>query len=240
VHEGWNYMRFDDDEQPKYRFYRFSGAKKGSCIINEIKFNGIETMETEDDDISCTADLFLAGVKSTDLTYSVDYKKSLTPLISEVSPKYGTVVGGTTLTIKGTGFPTDPSKAKVTIDGFDCVVGKVITATELTCVTGKRPGLPKESFNVFFTDQGLASNAGNGFKYVSVWSDDTTWGNEFAPLEMESIYIPPGMNLYMDIDKTPELNAVIVEGSLIFEPDSDPMHQRSFDARYIFIRNGTM
>jgi hypothetical protein len=43
-------------------------------------------------------------------------------------------------------------------------------------------------------------------------------------MEGESIYVPPGLNLLVDVDKTPEINAVIVEGSLIFAPHPDPSH----------------
>jgi hypothetical protein len=42
------------------------------------------------------------------------------------------------------------------------------------------------------------------------------------------------------VDKTDLLNAIIVEGSLIFAPETDKTHHRYFDARYIFVRNGTM
>jgi len=73
-----------------------------------------------------------------------------------------------------------------------------------------------------------------------MWSDDTTWGGEFAPLEGESIHVPEGLNLYVDVDSTPELNLVMVEGSLIFAPDSNPDHERFFDARYIFLNNAYM
>ena len=50
------------------------------------------------------------------------------------------------------------------------------------------------------------------------------------------------MNLLVDIDKSPELNLVIVDGGrLIFPPDDDdPNHVREFDANYIFINNGQM
>jgi hypothetical protein len=54
------------------------------------------------------------------------------------------------------------------------------------------------------------------YRYASAWSSDTTWGGEFAPLEMETIYIPTGLNLLVDVDSTPELNLIMVEGSLIF------------------------
>jgi hypothetical protein len=59
-------------------------------------------------------------------------------------------------------------------------------------------------------------------------------------MEDESVYIPKGLNLLVDVDSTPRLNAVIVEGSLIFAPDADSTHQRFFDAKYIFINEGLM
>jgi hypothetical protein len=59
-------------------------------------------------------------------------------------------------------------------------------------------------------------------------------------MEDETIYIPPGLNLLVDIDRTPVLNLVLVEGSLIFAPSDDPEHERFFDAHYIFVSGGTM
>ena len=51
--------------------------------------------------------------------------------------------------------------------------------------------------------------------------------------------MPKGLSLLVDIDTSPELNLVIVDGgSIIFPPDDDPSHVRSFDAVYIFIHNG--
>jgi len=44
----------------------------------------------------------------------------------------------------------------------------------------------------------------------------------------------------MDIDSTPMLKAVVVEGSLIIPPHADPNHVRTFDAEYIFVRGGYM
>jgi len=78
------------------------------------------------------------------------------------------------------------------------------------------------------------------FLYANYWSMDTTWGGEFSPMYMESVYVPPGLNLLVDVDKTAELNAIIVEGTLIFMPETDANHERYFDARYIFLNGGTM
>jgi len=59
-------------------------------------------------------------------------------------------------------------------------------------------------------------------------------------MEGESVYVPLGLNLYVDIDRSPILNAVIVEGSIIFAPETDPNHERFFDAKYIFVSGGLM
>ena len=78
------------------------------------------------------------------------------------------------------------------------------------------------------------------FTYANYWSNDDTWGGEFSPMHMESVWIPEGLNLLVDIDSTPQLNAIVVEGSLIFAPETDPNHERYFDARYIFVNGGVM
>jgi len=98
------------------------------------------------------------------------------------------------------------------------------TSTELTCTTGPRPGIVKSSLDISFKAIGNAALNGNNFVYVSAWSETSTWGGDFPPAEMESIHVPIGMNLLVDIDDTPKLDAVIVEGSIIFLPDSDPTH----------------
>jgi hypothetical protein len=59
-------------------------------------------------------------------------------------------------------------------------------------------------------------------------------------MEGESVHIPKGLNLLVDVDKTPKLNALLVEGSLLFMPDSNPDHLRTFDAFYVFINGGYM
>jgi len=79
------------------------------------------------------------------------------------------------------------------------------------------------------------------FIYVFLWSDGTdTWGGELAPLDGETIVIPLGFNLLVDIDTSPKLVAVIVQGGLIFAPEADPLHQRTFDAHYIYVDGGYM
>ena len=44
----------------------------------------------------------------------------------------------------------------------------------------------------------------------------------------------------VDVDSTPILSFINVEGSLIFPPDDDPDHLRTLDAHYILVKGGYM
>jgi hypothetical protein len=88
---------------------------------------------------------------------------------------------------------------------------------------------------------GYVSNGDVTFTYVFKWSDGkNTWSGQGAPMEGETFIIGKGFNLLVDVDKTPALKAVFVFGSLIFQPEKDPNHQRTFDAHYIFVDGGRM
>ena len=74
-----------------------------------------------------------------------------------------------------------------------------------------------------------------------MWSSDNTWGGDYAPIDGDSVYVPTGLNLLVDIDSSPILNAIFVEGSLIFAPnETNSQHHRTFDARYIYVQGGRM
>ena len=76
---------------------------------------------------------------------------------------------------------------------------------------------------------------------MSLWSDEDTWGGEFQPLEGDMVYVPSGLHLLVDVDSTPIFSAVLVEGSIIFAPDSaNSLKEKKFDAHYIMVRGGYM
>lgn len=94
---------------------------------------------------------------------------------------------------------------------------------------------------IYVNGKGNVATQGLVYRYVSLWSDTETWGGDIPPLEMESISIPKGQHLLVDVDSTPLLNAVIVEGSLIFPPEeNNSTHVRTFDAHYVMINGGYM
>jgi hypothetical protein len=145
------------------------------------------------------------------LTGQVKYDGAKTALLTSISPRYGNVVGGEDITFTGTGFSETASDYTIIIDGVPCTP-KAATLTSVKCTTGPRIGLKNSTLEISIKDKGFVSTQGKVFIYANYWSADTTWGGEFAPMEDESIHIPSGLNLLVDIDSTPRLKAVIVEG----------------------------
>jgi len=156
LHDGWNYHKWEDpSEYPRFRYYRFYGISRRACVINEITFTGVETIDNSDTTKTCPVKL-VTGESNQDLN-SIVYSNTLTPLLTAVSPRFGTVVGGTEVTFTGTNFVTDISLYKITIDGIDCPVSAASTSS-VTCTTGKRPGLVETSLEIYITGLGLVSN----------------------------------------------------------------------------------
>ena len=67
VHGGWNYKKWNSTLQdgPIYRFYRFFGLAKGSCLINEIVLTGVETIQDMNTTYKCIPQLYINGILST-------------------------------------------------------------------------------------------------------------------------------------------------------------------------------
>jgi hypothetical protein len=57
LHEGWNYFHWEQDDQPKFRYYRFYSSKRGGCNINEATLTGVETIDNTDSSYTCNAKL---------------------------------------------------------------------------------------------------------------------------------------------------------------------------------------
>lgn len=74
--------------------------------------------------------------------------------------------------------------------------------------------------------------------YVARWSDTDTWGGDFIPGYGDAVEIPAGRALLYDVDSTPILSFITVMGSLIFAPEADKTHHRTFDAQYVIVNGG--
>jgi hypothetical protein len=220
IHEGWNYITFDSGKEPRYRFYRFFGSGTGSCVVGEINFRGTEVIDSNLSTYSfCPIELSLNGESPITLSNNaVTYSSTKTPVLDAITPRFGTVKGNEIVTFTGKNFVADTTLYTIFIDGEICQVQSA-TLTSVSCKTSSRPGLyPEPSLEIRISGMGRVATRDLVFRYVSYWSDETTWGGEFQPVEGDMVYVPAGLHLLVDVDSTPVLSAVLVEGSLIFAP----------------------
>ena len=166
------------------------------------------------------------------------YSKDLTPRLMSVYPSRGSTAGGTQITLNGVGFGTNASAVTVSILGIACSVQSV-TATQVICVTGyhgptneTNPG--KGMVLVKVKGHGYATASADTYWYVDLWSRKTTWGGDPPPIEGDSVVIPKGQTVLLDISP-PKLFAVTIQGTLVFD-----RKDLNFDAHYIIILKGTL
>ena len=197
-------------------------------------------IQSEDEVYQCTPELVLADVEESIQLAPVTFDGTITPLLESITPRFGSRLGGETITFRGQNFSATKSKYTILIDGVPCVASSTTTSS-IRCTTGARDDLVEASLSILIEGTGLVALNEKKFLYVYKWSDgDQTWGGELEPMDGETIVIPTGMNLLVDIDASPKLMAVFVFGGLIFPSHTDPTHQRTFNAHYIFVHEGYM
>jgi len=104
VHEGWNYVDFEEGKYPNYRYYRFRGlgGAAGPCRIHELTLSGIEVIENKESTYSCKPKLHIGKDEPIEFTNAVTYQGDLTPLLSKIEPRFGSRLGGDDVTFTGT------------------------------------------------------------------------------------------------------------------------------------------
>lgn len=116
IHEGWN-MYDLSATAPTYSSYRYYNAASNCNKIGEIQFIGHEVLNSVLDAEDCATEVVLEDASVTALDNTVQYQTALTPTLTSVAPRFGSVVGGDAVTFTGTGFSVDPLEVTVTIDG---------------------------------------------------------------------------------------------------------------------------
>ena len=240
--EGWNNIDLSSASS-HYQYYRFFAENKEACQIAEIELIGNVVEDTSSTTKSCTVAVETLGTATQETANAITYDDSASVVVSSVSPRYVSYLGGDVLTITGTGFTTTTADISVTIDGITCTVTSA-TSTQIQCSAGARPTVVEEGVTLLHfggaSPNGYAAMHNFQVNYANYWSDIETWGGEYLPKEGDSIVIPKGQTLIVDIDESPIINAIIVYGALVFLPDTDSSHVRTFDARYIFVHEGAV
>lgn len=91
-------------------------------------------------------------------TALLQYALAPTPLVTSVTPTFGSSLGGTTLTIAGSGLSSPTGPTTVVVNGIPCTV-TAADATRVTCVTGPRPPPPDIPATGFVVTVGSVGNA---------------------------------------------------------------------------------
>jgi hypothetical protein len=97
------------------------------------------------------------------------------------------------------------------------------------------PRLEPVTVEVRLSRSGLASGDVE-FSFVDLWSASSTWGGGRPPFEGDSVVVPAGTTIMLDVSP-PRLGALILEGALRFDPTVDDLH---LDAGYIIVAGGAL
>nr|XP_055075131.1 fibrocystin-L-like [Misgurnus anguillicaudatus] len=237
------------------------GSYAGGAVV-EIQGSGFDPNSTRVliCDSKCTIDLQMSTstqlyceVPNSNVTYETDqvcevavmngndrvyipdgytYKSSLTPVISDVTPRRGGTGGGTRLTITGSGFSANVSELNVTIAGSVCDVQSA-NQTQIICVTNAHNKSQETKVRVLIGNRGIAAMDHADFFYIDVWSSRATWGGLSPPEKGSMAVITAGQTILLDTS-TPVIKMLLIQGGRLIFDEADIELQ----AENILITNG--
>ena len=214
------------------------GASCAVQTVSDTELTCLTPSNSGSGSVECNVELEQTAGSSTSLTNAFSYESSLTPQVTEVSPRRGGTGGGTPITITGSGFAV--SGNKVMIDGSICDITSE-SSTEIKCLTNKHDGCIEITVTVDVPSQGYAQSSdvdSTTFYYIDRWSSVWTWGGTGTPQEGELIVITEGQTILLDTS-TPVLGMVLIDGgNLIFDREENELN---LQAEFILIiRNGSL
>ncbi|KAA0165290.1 hypothetical protein FNF31_01943 [Cafeteria roenbergensis] len=235
---------------PAYRYVRVVTQPSWVryCAM-EVEFLGFKvSAEADGSGGACSADFRLAPgtgsvaasapVRLDTAGFLANYSVEATPRVLSVSPNNGSALGNTAVRITGEGFGSaagSPNKVSVKLNGVPCVVQSV-DASGLTCLTGRRDKIRPVDVDVVVAGVGRAAVNTSlvYFRYLDRWSELTTWLNQQPPVDGDTVIVPYGQAVLMDVSP-PRLFLVLVEGEMIFD-----RRDLTFNASYVWINGGRL
>ena len=245
-HQGWNVIDIEAADRAAARFIRYRNTASSECHIAELDLIGVVVQA--DDACAATvttqqstahASLGHAGTAPSftmTSTVSLAFGVENTPVITEVTPRYGSSLGGTTVTITGTRFPLLAASTAVDVNGRPCTVvdpaleappGTWMDGTVIKCITSRRGTFGPSGVTVRHASRaGLpVGNASSGGSVVSThvrhcrdldrWSLTNTWLHDEPPAAGYDVLVPLDQTLLYD-EQAPPLGTIIVQGVFVF------------------------
>ncbi len=251
--EGWNDLILRDLKLV-VRAIRYRGPALSMCRMAEIEFFGdllVRRIVNTQSAFNVIVQIptvyphFSLGIPSipptsfaiTNVTQHVfTYTTSATPFINSISPRQGTALGGTMVSLSGSNLPISTIDLEVLINGIPCSVVSS-SASKIECITGFRDRIQSKSIIVRRRATGLgdvlvASNV--IYSFLDKWSALTTWKNDEPPIEGDTVVIPNDQSVLLDVSP-PRLFLLLVQGTLVFD-----RQDLSMNASYIFVNGGKM
>uniref|UniRef100_A0A8C1B8X1 PKHD1 like 1, tandem duplicate 2 n=1 Tax=Cyprinus carpio carpio TaxID=630221 RepID=A0A8C1B8X1_CYPCA len=167
---------------------------------------------------ACTV-IVMNGGDAVNLTNSYTYRSSLTPVITNVTPRRGGTAGGTRLTITGSGFSSNVNEVSVTIAESVCDVQSA-SESQIICVTNAQPRSQETQVRVQMGNRGIARMDNASFFYIDVWSSPYTWGGLSPPEEGTFAVITAGQTILLDTS-TPVLKMLLIQGGRLIFDEAD-------------------
>ena len=182
------------------------------------------------------------------------YSLTSTPLVTAINPYQGSSLGGTQVTISGVGF-SDVAHTSVYFSSYPCLVS-FVNATAIVCTTtarstiGPSPTGRQVLVTVNAASSGNAILAANpalntsplvlvpilpSYRYIDRWSSINTWANNEPPKYNDTVIIPEGQTILMDIP-VPLVFVLLVQGVLVWDTTQTGL---TLDAYYIWVNGGT-
>ena len=259
--EAWNFadikpvINMQDGSDTSFRYVRYAGPSGSNCLIAELEFVGQVVSPTNKCNIMIGTQAPLShpslGPSETEYEVVSEYSSGMsytylagsTPIVTSISPPYGSSLGDTDLTITGTDLPTSAGSASVVINGRPCEVkSAAANGKEVVCTTTRRTDFRPLSVKVRDTDStqsvGYALHArATHYRYLDRWSQVNTWLNDEPPIEGDTVVIPSDQSILVDVP-LPKLFLVLIQGFLMFEPNLP--YALNMDASYILVYGGAL
>nr|XP_045000409.1 fibrocystin-L [Jaculus jaculus] len=159
------------------------------------------------------------GKDSSQSTALFTYTMSLTPVITEISPKRGSTSGGTRLTVTGTGLSENMKDVRVTIAEDKCDV-QYCNKTHIICMTSAHTPSGWAPVRVSIRNMGMAKLENADFLYVDAWSSNFSWGGKSPPEEGALAVITKGQIVLLD-QSTPVLKMLLIQGGTLIFDEAD-------------------
>eukprot|EP00742_Colponemidia_sp_Colp-10_P000666 GILJ01000725.1.p1 GENE.GILJ01000725.1~~GILJ01000725.1.p1 ORF type:complete len:5003 (-),score=847.36 GILJ01000725.1:252-15260(-) len=207
------------------------------CELSQYgQFTNINQLRALPSNVSCpiTVSVTTSGVtKSVSYANMVNFKQTLTPDVSNVSPTRGGTAGGTVVTITGSGFSLNNADNLVWLGSTLCSVFSS-SYNQLLCRSGASTSSTVQPVTVTVAGRGYAVTNGSTFEYIDLWSSSYSWGNGPLPVAGDSVYIGANQTMLLDVSPPPLVLILIEGGTLIFDDSLD----LSLEAKYIVIDKG--